>query len=48
MDKEILGMVISDIIFNVFGFGPSKSICDPFAEAVLAEAASVKYQMKLP
>lgn len=47
MDKDLLSMIISDMIFRATDFGPSKSICDPFAEAVIAEAKSVNYRMKL-
>jgi hypothetical protein len=48
MDKEKLAMVISDMMYQVFGFGPSKSICEPFAEQVLAEAKVVNYLLEMP
>jgi hypothetical protein len=38
IEKEILGMVISEVIFRLTGFGPSRSICDVFAGQVIAEA----------
>lgn len=47
MDKDLLSMIISDMIMRVTGFGPSKSLCDPFAESVIAEAARVNYSLEL-
>lgn len=44
---DILGMITSDLIFRVTGFGPSQSICKPFAEQVLAEASAANYEMTL-
>ena len=34
-------MEASNAIFNKFGFAPSLSVCMPFAQQVLAEAANV-------
>jgi hypothetical protein len=35
---EILGMMVSEAVFQLFGFGPSQDICKPFAERVIEEA----------
>lgn len=40
-------MIISDLIFRITGFGPSKSICDPFAQQVIGEAEKVGYELRL-
>jgi hypothetical protein len=44
-NADILAMIVSDLIFRVTGFGPSKSICLPFAQQVLDEAEAVKYDI---
>jgi hypothetical protein len=46
IDEELLGMIISNLIFEYFGLGPSKSICDPFAKQVIAEARAVNFDLK--
>ncbi len=48
VDQQMLGMVISDMIFRVFGFRPSMSICDTFAGQVIEEAHAVGAQLELP
>jgi hypothetical protein len=48
IESEMLAMVISEMVFEMFGFGPSKSICEPFAQAVIAEAQAVNYPLELP
>jgi hypothetical protein len=40
-DPQILGMLVSECIFRLYGFGPSQSLCQPFAEQVIAEATRV-------
>lgn len=40
-------MIVSDLIFRVTGFGPSRSICDPFAQQVLDEADKVGHELRL-
>jgi hypothetical protein len=40
-------MIISDLIFRVTGFGPSKSICDPFAQQVIEQADELGYELRL-
>jgi hypothetical protein len=47
MDEELLGMLISELVYRATGFGPSQSITRPFAAQVLAEAKTVNYQLKL-
>ena len=47
IDKDMLSMIISDTVFRLFGFGPSKSITDPYAEAVIAEAEKVTHQLRM-
>jgi hypothetical protein len=37
-NEEELALIISDVLFRAFGFGPSQSICKPFAQQVIAEA----------
>lgn len=44
-NEDLLSTIISDLIFRVTGFGPSKSICLPFAQQVLDEAESIKYEI---
>jgi hypothetical protein len=41
-DEKRLAMVISNAVFNQFGFGPSQSICLPFARQVLREWSTVE------
>jgi hypothetical protein len=48
IDKELLGMIISNLIFEHFGLGPSKSICDPFAGQVIAEASAINFDLEVP
>jgi hypothetical protein len=43
--SEVLATITSDLIFRVTGFGPSRSICEPFAEQVLAEADAVNFNV---
>ena len=37
-NEEELALIISEVIFRMSGFGPSQSICKPFAQQVIAEA----------
>jgi hypothetical protein len=48
LDKDTLSMAISECVFRLFGFGPSKSITDPYAEAVIAEAQRVGFKLERP
>ena len=48
IDKDVLSMVISEAVFHLTNFGPSKSITDPYAEAVIAEAEKVHVTLTLP
>lgn len=48
IDAQMLGMIVSQMIFEMFGFGPSRSICDEFAEKVIQEAESVNYRIEVP
>jgi hypothetical protein len=48
VNPEMLGMVISDLIFRAFGFGPSKNICDEFAGKVIEEAHAVGANLEMP
>jgi len=41
-------MIISDAVLAMFDFGPSKSITDPYAEAVIAEAEKAKVTLEGP
>jgi hypothetical protein len=41
IEPPLLGMVISNLLYQTLGFGPSKSICEPFATQVIAEAAAL-------
>jgi hypothetical protein len=38
IETPLLAMAISNLLYQALGFGPSKSVCEPFAEAVKAEA----------
>jgi hypothetical protein len=40
-------MIVSQAIYAVTGFGPSKSICDPFAQQVIDEAAKIGVTLEL-
>ena len=40
-NPHLLGTIVSDLVFRVTGFGPSQSICLPFAEKVYDEAEAV-------
>lgn len=48
LDKDMLSMAISECIFRLFGFGPSKTITDPYAEAVIAEAQKLAFRLERP
>jgi hypothetical protein len=39
---ELLGSIISEAVFQLYGFGPSQKICLPFARDVIREAEQVK------
>jgi flagellar motor component MotA len=41
-NADLLGMMIAETIFTLYGFGPSQSICKPFAQQVIREAEQVK------
>ncbi len=43
----ILGMMFSEAVFRVTGFGPSRTLCDEFAGRVIAEAESVNHRITL-
>jgi len=45
IDQRLLGMAFSELVYHAFGFGSSRSICDPFAEQVIAEARAVGYDL---
>jgi len=48
IDSRLLGMMVSELVYHAVGFGPSRSICDPFAEQVIAEAQAVGYDLTPP
>ena len=48
IDKDMLSMIISDAVFAMFDFGPSKSITDSYAEAIIAEAEKVGVTLEGP
>jgi hypothetical protein len=48
IESDRLAMVISEVIFQMFGFGPSRSICEPFAKEVIAQAQAVGHPLELP
>ena len=39
-EAELMAAILSNFIFQAFGYSPSQTICQPFAELVLAEAAA--------
>ncbi len=45
LNAETLAMFLSSQIFRATGFGPSRKICRPFAEQVVAEAKSVGFDL---
>lgn len=49
-DDELLlfGSIISTAMLHLFGFGPSRLICDEFAKKVAAEAESVHATISFP
>lgn len=46
--KAMLGMVLSEAVFRLTGFGPSKALCDEFAERVIEQADAVGQTLMLP
>jgi hypothetical protein len=44
-DPDLVALEISSIIYHIYEFGPSQSICKPFAEQVIAEAQKVNYEL---
>jgi hypothetical protein len=46
--KVLLGMILSEAVFRLTGFGPSRGLCDEFAERVLAQAETVGHPITLP
>jgi len=46
-DVEIFGMVLSEAVFRLTGFGPSKQVSNEFAQRILAEAKMVGYDINL-
>lgn len=46
--NERLAMMLSEMMLLFTGFGPSKEICDEFADKVLQEARQVGATVTLP
>jgi hypothetical protein len=43
----VLGMMVSNIIFELTGFGPSKVLCDDFVDRVMTQASDLGVTLAL-